>query len=166
MKKSILLAGLAVVTLAFVSCQKELEQLENPAAAGENTELAGEPVFFLTASVEEQKTTLDGVTVNWSVGDKIVVNGVTSLPLTAESINGKAATFAFEAVLEAPYRAVYPASAYVADSDDPENDQATVIIPAEQNVTAGSFDPAAAIMIGEGDANGLTFSHAVSRASA
>lgn len=161
MKKSILLAGLAVVTLAFVSCQKELEQLEDPAAAGENTELAGEPVFFLTASVEEQKTTLDGVTVNWSVGDQIVVNGVTSLPLTAESINGKAATFAFEAVLEAPYRAVYPASAYVADSDDPENDQATVIIPAEQNVTAGSFDPAAAIMIGEGDANGLTFSHAV-----
>ena len=163
MNKSILLAGLAVVTLAFVSCQKELEKLEDSAAAGENTELAGEPVFFLTASVEESKTSLDGVTVNWSVGDQIVVNGVTSQPLTAESINGKSATFAFNDVLEKPYRAVYPASAYVADSDDPENDKATIIIPTQQNVTAGSFDPAAAIMIGKckENENSLTFSHAV-----
>ncbi len=46
----------------------------------------------------------------WSEGDKITVNGHTSLALTAEDINGNNATFTIPAILEGDYCVTYPAA--------------------------------------------------------
>ena len=157
-----MLAGLALFALAMVSCEKELQENEY-ALAEEKTVVQGEPVFFLTAGIDDSKIALDGVTVNWTAGDQIVVNGITSRPLESADINGHSARFGFDALIDAPYHAVYPASAYVDDSYEvqEENPVANIILPVTQNVSAGAFDPAAAIMIGTGGVDGLTFEHAV-----
>ena len=69
----------------------------------------------LTLSLEDSRTYIgeyDGVQypMYWSVGDKITVNGHTSLALTAEDINGNSATFTIPAILEGDYCVTYPAA--------------------------------------------------------
>jgi len=69
----------------------------------------------LTLSLGESRTYIgeyDGVQypMYWSVGDKITVNGHTSLALTAEDINGNKATFTIPAILEGDYCVTYPAA--------------------------------------------------------
>ena len=169
MKKSLILAGLAVAALAMFSCNKIEEISENGANGEENIQEnpAGEPVFTLSASIgvdeaeNESRLSQDGAQLTWSVGDRIVVNGITSRALTDADINGSQATFGFDSVLDAPFRAIYPASAYVDGTDNEEEDLANVFFPATQNVTAGQLDPEAAIMIGKGTTDGVSFQHAV-----
>lgn len=159
MKKIALYAGSILVTLAMASCQKAetpVLGVEDPAQDETVVKEFGETVFTLSAGIDQTKTALDGVKVLWEVGDQIVVNGVTSKPLTQ---GGASADFEFDAVIDAPFNAVYPASAYVAGSY--EAGETLVNLPKTQAYVEGSFDPAAALMVGVGEANGVSFSHAV-----
>ena len=171
MKKTIIVAGLAIAALAVFSCEKVNEnQLASPEKETVAEQQFGETVFTLRATAPEaeanasnpaaapSKTGLSGLVVSWSAGDQIVVNGVTSKPLAAGSIkpNGSA-DFEFDEVLTGPYQAVYPASAYVNNTYG--SDTLDVVFPATQDYVAGSFDPAAAVMIGAGT-DGVSFTHA------
>ena len=82
----------------------------------------------------------------WSEGDKISVNGHTSLALTAEDINGNSATFTIPAVLEGDYCVTYPAA-----------DKGQVKFAAEQTHKNNStFGDGVTTMYGYGDGSNLT----------
>ena len=173
MKKTIIVAGLVIAALAVFSCEKVNEnQLVSPEKETPAEKQFGETVFTLSATAPEaennasapasapSKTSLSGLVVSWTAGDQIVVNGVPSKPLAAGSIkpNGSA-DFEFDAVLTAPYQAVYPASAYVDGTWTNVSDTLDVVFPATQAYVAGSFDSSAAVMMGTGT-DGVSFSHA------
>ena len=163
MKKNfnLFLAALAVMT---VSCLKE-----NAPQADDSLNPAGE--FELQVAAPDDvtvdplgtKTVMvpDGnaYAVNWSEDDAISVNGTAPVAINVEADNAKAATFTVSGV-SAPFCAVYPAA--VASGFAQET--AVVALPAEQKYVAGSFDPAASVMLGyAADEEGtLAFSHAMS----
>ena len=107
----------------------------------ESTIGVGEGCSTFTISLEESRTQLgernaDGkYPLYWSAGDQISINGAAS---TALAEGGQAlATFQFNAVLNAPYSIIYPAS-----------EGGVVNFLAEQPYTAGTFAPGAAPMYG------------------
>lgn len=151
MKKALFISG-AVLTIALSACDKQVELNIVPA----NT-VTLEAVF-----ADDTKTAVNGLSCTWSDGDAVVVNGETSTGVEILAA-GKAARFTFP-IIDAPYYGIYPASAYVASSFDPDNEKyGNVVIPSVQNYVAGSFDPNAAIMVGvqEEDGKGIAFSHAM-----
>ncbi|HJJ83124.1 MAG TPA: hypothetical protein O0X61_00985, partial [Methanocorpusculum sp.] len=100
----------------------------------------------------------DGYAVNWTAADEIVVNGVKSSAAAVDAADAKKASFSFEGI-EAPYCAAYPATSATAFVGT----TATVILPSEQKYVEGSFDPAAALMLGyAADGTELAFSHTMS----
>lgn len=114
----------------------------------------------IKVKVEASKTSFGAesegtLPVVWSEGDAISVNGVASGALAA----GGAATaeFSFATELQAPYYAVYPASAV----EQYGSESTTVILPDTQNYTQGSFDPAAGILVGTGDEQGISLVNAM-----
>lgn len=110
----------------------------------------------LTASILEPKTSLGDKTgstyaVKWSEGDQINVNGETSSKSDISAGDGSA-TFEFDAALDAPYKAVYPATAYKSEG--------VVTIPSSQTYAAGNFDAASAVMCGTAESGTeLAFHH-------
>ena len=147
----------ALTALAVIaSCAKE-QEVENPETAG-NGEVG---TVILSANLPETKTALGEKSGDvwpnyWSAGDKISVNGVSSEALD-DSFAGKAsATFTVDGIA-APFYAAYPASAlseYNAGS-------ATITIPSEQVYVAGSYDPAAYVMLATGSETQLSFTSKV-----
>ena len=121
------------------------------------------------------KVSLNDVKMSWSVGDKIVVNGITSLALTAEDIDDdpSCATFNFTSTPEGEdLVAIYPASAYKGNTEtttsvtDPESGVASDVVtthavvdfPADQ-----SYDPATeipCILVGSCENGNCDFKHA------
>ncbi len=82
----------------------------------------------------------------WSEGDKIAVNGHTSLALTAEDINGSSAKFTIPAVLEGDYCVTYPAA-----------DKGQVKFAAEQTHKDNTtFGDGVTTMYGYGNGSNLT----------
>ena len=166
MKKNIKLfaAGVAAFALLF-SCTKA-DELDNPAGNSGNEPVEieqGDGVHSLTLTFPATKTELGtsydsgGKTYyhkQWSVGDKIVVNGIESKALAA---GGSSATFLFDYdISAAAYQVVYPSSAY-------DSGTGMVTIPAAQAYVEGSFDPAADIILGYGtDPAAITLANAVS----
>ena len=163
MKKNfnIVLAALAVMT---VSCLKEnapqADDSLNPAGEFElqvaaPDDVTVDPLGTKTVMVPEG----NAYAVNWSEDDAISVNGTASVAINVEADNAKSATFTVSGV-SAPFCAVYPAA--VASGFAQET--AVVALPAEQKYVAGSFDPAASVMLGyAADEEGmLAFSHAMS----
>ena len=147
-------AAIAVGLAIVVSCSVEPLKEEAPETTG--------PIrTVITASAPAQvtKTGLGGKIGNqypllWQPGDVINVNGQASLPLANDFVPASSASFVFEGALNSPYYAAYPSSSvsgYGAGT-------ATITIPQNQTYVAGSFDPAAAIMLASGDSEGLTFS--------
>ena len=162
MKKNfnLFLAALAVMT---VSCLKEnapqADDSLNPAGEFElqvaaPDDVTVDPLGTKTVMVPEG----NAYAVNWSEDDAISVNGTASVAINVEADNAKAATFTVSGV-SAPFCAVYPAA--VASGFAQET--AVVALPAEQKYVAGSFDPAASVMLGyAADEEGtLAFSHAM-----
>lgn len=95
--------------------------------------------------------------VYWSASDAIQINGANSTGISISSGNKSAAEFTIGAFLSYPYRAVYPAalaSGYVADS-------VVVTLPATQSYTAGSYDPAAGVMLGYASSGDVSFKSAM-----
>lgn len=97
MKRFIFALGLLSL---LAGCAKEQPASEAVTPAGGT---------ILKASLEDLKTSINGVKISWSQGDAICVNGAASRPITAA---GAQAVFTFESQLQAPYKAVYPASLY------------------------------------------------------
>lgn len=154
MKKIYALLLSAAALPAAVSCDKEMLPAD---------ELLGrETILTATVDETESRTSLDGITVRWTAGDKINVNAVNSTALASGNItnNGKKAAFSINGEVSAPYHAIYPAAAYVADSY--ADGKATLKIPSYQTRSGNGFDGNAAIMLAKGDAATLPFSHAVS----
>lgn len=100
-----------------------------------------------------------GYSVLWNPGDAISVNGKTSSSMAIDSSNPKSATFVVNGI-NYPCNAVYPSAL----ASGFEAGKAVVTLPAEQTYHAGTFDPAAAVMLGhvEGEGQPLAFSHAMS----
>lgn len=152
MKKSIVSAGL-ILTAVFASCEKNIEQNYVPS----------DSVQLEATFASDTRTSLDGFVCSWSNDDAVVVNGETSTGIEVLA-GGKVAKFTFP-IIDAPYYGIYPASAYVENSYDADNGAyGKVVVPAAQNYVAGSFDPAAAIMVGvqDEDGKGIAFTHAMS----
>ena len=156
--KKIFIALTALAVLFSCSKEKENETPEVDDEKGTEEEVGS--VTF-NAILPETKTTLGDKNGNvwpnyWSAGDKISVNGVASNALD-ESAAGKAsAEFTVDNVA-APYYAAYPASAlsaYKAGS-------ATITIPSTQKYVAGSYDPAAYVMLASGNNSELSFTSKV-----
>ena len=122
----------AVAMFAFACATDPIE---------ESTIGVGEGSSTFTISLEESRTQLgernaDGkYPLYWSEGDQIAINGAASTALTEGG--QAAATFQFNAVLNAPYSVIYPAS-----------EGGIVNFLAEQPYTVGTFAPQAAPMYG------------------
>ena len=160
--KKIFYLSLALMTLAAVSCEKEnIKENETPVAEGKTLVLDAVAPADVTASPFGTKTTMvpngEVYSVNWSENDAISVNGKTSSSIEIDEDNAKSATFTVSGV-QAPCCAVYPAAV----ASDFDAASATVTLPATQNYVEGSFDPAAAVMLGYmADEGTLAFSHAM-----
>lgn len=163
MKKSfnIFLAALAVMT---VSCVKEnapqtdeslvpVEEFELQAVAP--ADVAKNPLGTRTVMVPEN----DAYAVNWTETDAISVNGTASTAIKVADDNAKNATFTVSGV-KAPFCTVYPAAV----ASDFTQEAAVITLPANQKYVAGSFDPAASVMLGymADEEGSLAFSHAMS----
>lgn len=85
----------------------------------------------------------------WSAGDRIIVNGEISEAL--EQDRTASATFLVNAPVQAPYTAVYPASAAVSGNG--------LVLPELQQVKEGGFDPEAALMAVMSENETLRFHH-------
>lgn len=168
MKRTLYFWGVILTALVAVSCAKETLPVQQQTEEQTTGKVFGETVFTLSAVMDnsdESKVSLDGIHMSWTEGDQIVVNGVTSLPLKETKIkeNG-GAEFEFDKVLNPPFYAVYPASAYVEGSYTVEGETPATNIdfPAKHTYHAGSIDPATAIMVGTASEGGnILFSHAV-----
>lgn len=160
--KKIFYISFALIASAAVSCVKEdMTDNDTPVVEGKTLILEAVAPADVTANPFGTKTTMvpngENYSVNWSANDAISVNGVESSSIEIAADNAKSATFTVSGV-EAPCCAVYPAAV----ASDFTATSAVVTLPATQNYAEGSFDPAAAVMLGYMEEEGtLSFSHAM-----
>ena len=108
-----------------------------------------------TKTVLGDKDTEGKYKVSWAEEDKINVNGVESGNVAVPSPQGTA-FFSFGKEMTAPFKAVYPSSAFKSAAEE----AVTVTVPAAQTYAAGTFDAAAALMYAaEESSTALTFHH-------
>ena len=155
------LAVICTGILAIAGCQKP-EMDVNESISGDK--------FVITATLSEEgadtRTQMvpgndaNSYKVEWQAGDAIQTNGKTSTEINISASNASSATFTFDGgVFDAPYYAVYPASA----ASGFENNKYTVTLPEEQTY-AGSdkFAPQSALMLGYSATSGnVAFKHAM-----
>ncbi|MBP5559418.1 MAG: chitobiase/beta-hexosaminidase C-terminal domain-containing protein [Bacteroidales bacterium] len=158
-----LFVPVAAAAIALVSCQPKEEQVGNN-PAGEVTIRVHAAADNLKAGDQETKTYIDNYqgtanTILWGTGEymKLALTAgdkttfATSTDASADIFNGDPeAMFEFsvtpETASEYVYQGLYPASA-AATSDNTKADNYKVNLPAIQNATAFSYDPAAYIMV-------------------
>lgn len=99
---------------------------------------------------EESKAALNGLAVEWQVGDKIKVNNINSAALKAGDITLPSAKFTFDGVLDAPYYGVYNATAAYEFKTTGANPNCRINLDTPQNYVVGSFDPRVATCWGIG----------------
>lgn len=161
MKKNLFMVA-AVALMAMVSCNKE-EIGNNGVEGGHASDIVfsaeleqpGAPAAEQTPAAVQTKTSLGtttgGVTsVNWTVGDKVKINGVEFSATAAGSRTDFTTTLSFTEA--ETYYAVYPASAAGA------SDLTKVTIPASQN---GTFAEAA-ISVAQSNTQSLHFKNVAS----
>ena len=155
MKKIFWITGLLVL---LVSCAKE-QDIPEVVSDEEIT------TVIFSASLPETKVCLgekdgDSYPTLWQAGDVISVNGYQSVAL--QENDGYAGTnyaqFSVSGTLSAPYYSAYPASAV----SNYASGSATVTIPTQQAYVAGQHDPAAYLMLGNGNSPSLSFNPMVS----
>ena len=145
MKKLSILTALSIGALLMASCG-----LQEPVGGSQPNE--GTKISATLASVQS-KTWLDyesggsPLKVYWSDGDKLNVNGQTSLPLSIGAGEKVAQADFLLSNLQAPYRAVYPSSAVTEDGYAADGSIA-IKLPAEQKYLPTSFANGVAIMYG------------------
>ena len=152
-----ILLPLAALT---VSCGELDADIPADTPSGE-TQPAGGTVFTAVISDAITKTVIgdkDASTgkykVSWANGDRINVNGLESADASI-SAEGTA-SYSFGEEIEAPFHAVYPASAFKAS----EGTSVYVAVPSDQIWTSGTFDSSAAIMYASSaESTSLAFHH-------
>ena len=114
----------------------------------------------LTLSIASSRTSLgdksgDTYPVYWSIGDKIVVNGILSEEAVISATNASSAQFSIEGNLQYPYRITYPSTS-TTTAEAPK-----VVFPAEQEYAEGSFGNGSAPMCGyvANNAGNITMKH-------
>lgn len=165
MKKNLFKVA-AVAFMALVSCNKELDQLDNTPIDGQITFTA-----FADAS-DETKTTLNGKQSLWSKGDRIwILNGTKNdtgwkkAYATSDNLTGKAI---FTPEKSSPalsgdnYFAIYPAGAADNATWDGKGDLTGVVLTPYQKATATQYDPAAHLAVAKSSTTNLEFKNAVS----
>ena len=105
----------------------------------------------LTISLEESRVTLGNKVGStyasyWSEGDRIVVNGFVSEEISINADNKSIANFEVKKVLSTPYNITYPYNE--------SSESSSVIFPAEQEYTEGSFAPNSTPMCGYAENTG------------
>lgn len=178
MKRIYTITTIIMTALALAGCAKELEEdVQKPDAPQTDDEtmvlgavLPDSPVSSDSAdaaapqSVGTKTTISDNgdktYSVFWAEGDAISVNGKISKDINIDKANPKNATFTLD-VVDAPYCAVYPAGAIVADSFSAESDTLNVTVPQTQAYRENDFDQASAIMsaYSKSASAGLVFKH-------
>ena len=158
MKRTLFIAGVCLA--ALLSCTRE--HIETNGAPATLTMIqAFCPDDPLVRTCMGEKDSEGKYPVTWESSDRIVVNGSLASSIDIKD-PASSAVFSFDSMIDAPYCAVYPSSAYVNGSYNSSDKTVKVTIPATQNYVAGSFDPSAGIMIGYGTEDGsVTFKHAV-----
>lgn len=145
MKKH-LLASLALASILAGCTVSEIDDTAMPTVKG---------VSVINVTVDNDDTRIylgdknddNTYPVLWHGDDALSVNGVTSTSIAVQPDNGSAASFEFGALLEVPYKAVYPASVAAAGGD-------RVVLPVTQAMTEGTFDRNAAVLVGYSEAAG------------
>ncbi|MBO4447256.1 MAG: hypothetical protein J5764_03925, partial [Bacteroidales bacterium] len=109
--------------------------------------------MVLEAGINDSRTVLDDITkVLWQDTDEICVNGQKSTSVTL-SEDCSLAQFTLP-LLDPPFEAIYPASAWV---------EGKAVLPEQQRYVPQSFDPRAALMLSySASGNSMFFSHASS----
>lgn len=161
MKKNLFMVA-AVALMAMVSCNKE-EIINNEVEGGQVSDIVfsaeleqpGAPAAEQTPAAVQTKTSLgtttgDVTSVNWTVGDKVKINGVEFSATASGSRTDFTTTASFTEA--ETYYAVYPASAAGA------SDLTKVTIPASQN---GTFAEAA-ISVAQSNTQSLHFKNVAS----
>ena len=153
------LVPMAAAAIALVSCQPKEEQFGNN-PAGEVTIRVHAQADNLKAGDQETKTYIDNTnTIIWGTGEymKLALTAgetttfVNSTDASADAFDGDSeAMFEFNVTpgeaSEYVYQGLYPASA-AATSNNTNAANYKVNLPAIQNATATSYDPAAYIMV-------------------
>lgn len=130
---------IALFVCGFISCTTEFE-------SGDNNVVVGNGITTLSLSIADpmtkvalgDKDEMGEYSVYWNAEDQISVNGVASTSITINSENPGAASFEFSsAVLDSPYKILYPAS---------QNNNVT--FATTQNYYEGGFEPGAAPFYG------------------
>ncbi len=167
-----------MTALALAGCAKELEENvqkpDGPRTDGETMILGAvlpdspdspDSADAAASQSADTKTTISDngnktYSVLWAEGDAISVNGKTSKNINIDPDNAKSATFTLD-VVDAPYCAVYPAGAIVADSFSAESDTLNVTVPQTQAYRENDFDKTSAIMsaYSKSASAGLVFRH-------
>lgn len=147
MKKTLFAFSGALLLLS--SCASETE-LAGKLAGKDNVREDGITVVSASMDTSADAKTYFGAhegsvySVYWAASDVIQINGCNSTAITIDAVNKSGATFDIGGSVSYPYCAVYPAalaSEFAADS-------VFVTLPATQTYTAGSYDPAAGVMLG------------------
>ena len=136
MKKIFSILGLALAMLTVGCSNDPVEEaaLNNTVTLGVNIE----------DGVRTELGDLVGgqYSILWTKNDRIDVNGKRSSALPTEFIGSTSASFTVSGVA-APYNVVYPSGIL--------NNDGTITVPTVQNYTHGSFDKAAAVMVGHSE---------------
>ena len=144
------------MALPFMACNKE--ELTEPVSKGEQISISVKATAEDLANLTDTKTYIDGMNVLWSANEQMsifLINGNTAASATSTGFTGEGeaeAMFAFNFNSEdipasGPYTygGIYPASADKGLTKGQTTDK--VELPATQNATATSYDPAAYIMV-------------------
>lgn len=136
MKKTFrILATLATVSMALVSCNKEI-----PADCVCNTSAGGGARVISVSFGSSTKSSLDGLQPKFTDGDKILVSNGTSKEECTVSVNGGKTEIT--TTLSGDLTAVYPSAAAKLNVNAIEG----VLVPAEQNGTFANANIAKATM--------------------
>ena len=138
----------------YVSCSKEqFIDTNSQVEERNNTVLSASLASVDVKTSLGEKSGTGTYPVFWTSTDEISVNGVASSNIDVLT-PASSANFTMGGVLSAPYCAVYPSSAYVADSYNSVSHSMKVTVPAVQAYTENSFDPSAAILLGYSESSG------------
>ena len=146
--------------LAIAGCQKP--EMENNAVASGNTTIITATLSEESADTKTQMipgNDANSYKVIWEAEDAVQINGYTSTGILINATNASSASFMIEGEVNAPYYAVYPASAATGF----EEGVYTLSLPATQTyVGSDKFAPESALMLGYSATPGnVAFKHAM-----
>lgn len=137
---------MALYVLSLASCIKDV--------VGEGTAPAGDTIrMSFTATSEQTKAYLDGVSFNWEATDEISVFGkeLSNACFKASSVNGNTAVFSGDVCAEGPFYAVYP---YAAANSCSSDGAITVTLAHERTMTSHNVGEGSLLCVAKADSYG------------